>query len=98
MMSRGSRTTAIACIGIGVMTLAGCNASRSVREQSEEVAKNWSYVIRASQVMPVYPLMEDLQPGDVFLVEVPLQDEVSTWNERGYLPLSNHLADRKSVV
>jgi hypothetical protein len=28
--------------------------------------------IRASQVVPVYPLTEDLQPGEVFLVQLPV--------------------------
>jgi len=44
-------------------------ASWERQHQLERVAKDWCLTIRASQVIPVYPLTEDLQPGDVFLVQ-----------------------------
>lgn len=97
-MSRGTTFASLGSTAVAVLALAGCDATASVRDQSEEVAKNWSFLIRASQVMPVYPLTEDLQPGDVFLVEVPSQDEVATWDEQGYLPLSNHLARLRDLT
>jgi hypothetical protein len=53
----------------------------------ERVAKDWCLVIRASQVLPVYPPSEDVEPGDVFLVETSLSDQTSTYEERGFLPL-----------
>lgn len=59
-------------LGMGVMlfALAGCGemAMRQKERQMELVARDWSMTIRASQVVPVYPLNEDIVPGDVFLV------------------------------
>lgn len=73
-----------------LVTLAvGCKATR--QEQLEGVAKDWCLTIRASQVMPVYPLTQDLQPGDVFLVQLPIDEQQSLWKRHGYLPLDNHL-------
>jgi len=62
----------------------GC-ASR--RTQLERVAKDWCETIRASQVIPVYPLTEDLQPGDVFLVLEPIATQADQYEEKGFLPL-----------
>ncbi len=59
--------------------------------QLEAVAKDWALVIRASQVIPVYPLSEDLQPGDVLLVSIPVEDQVALYKEKGFLPLDQHL-------
>ena len=47
--------------------------------------------IRASQVLPVYPLSEDLQPGDVFLVQMPIDKQHVQYQEQGFLPLDNHI-------
>ena len=69
----------------------GC-ASTSKQAQLEAVAKDWSAVIRASQIIPVYPLTEDLQPGDVFLVQVPIDRQQEIYKKEGYLPLDNHIA------
>lgn len=60
-------------------------------EQLEKVAKDWALVIRASQVIPVYPLSEDLQPGDVLLISTPIEDQVALYKEKGFLPLDQHL-------
>jgi len=70
-------------------TLLGCPTTKE--EQLQNVAKDWSLVIRASQVIPVYPLTEDLRPGDIFLVETPLQ-EAEQYKGKGYLRLDQHLA------
>jgi hypothetical protein len=48
-------------------------------------ACDWSMVIRASQIMAVYPLTEDLVPGDVFLVQTPIEVQAVQLNERGKL-------------
>jgi len=39
--------------------------------------------------MPVYPLTEDLFPGDIFLVQTPIDKQHKTWKAKGYLPLDN---------
>ena len=57
----------------------------------ERVAKGWCQTIRASQVIPVYPLTEDLQPGDVFLVTLPIEEQHEEYVEKGFLALDNHL-------
>ena len=38
-------------------------------------------------MIPVYPLTEDLVPGDVFLVQMPLSTQVEIYDKRGFLPL-----------
>lgn len=48
--------------------------------------------IRGSQVIPVYPLTEDIQPGDIFLVQVPIDRQQEIYDDNGFLPLDNHLA------
>lgn len=69
---------------------AGC-ASTSKETQLESVARDWSKVMRASQIIPVYPLTEDLQPGDVFLVQLPIDQQQRIYKAKGYLPLDNHV-------
>src|SRR5262245_4689962 len=66
----------------------GC-ATKLRNKELEAVAKDWSMVIRASQVIPVYPLTEDLQVGDVFLVQVPIDRQQDVYRQRGFLPLDN---------
>jgi hypothetical protein len=61
-------------------------------KQLARVAKDWALTIRASQILPTYPLTEDLQPGDVFVTSTPVGDEVRLFEEKGFLPLDNHLA------
>jgi hypothetical protein len=73
-----------------VCTASSCTSSLR-NEQLENVAKDWALVIRASQVIPVYPLTEDLQPGDVLLVSTPINDQVALYKEKGFLPLDQHL-------
>jgi hypothetical protein len=68
---------------------AACSTSR--RSQLQRVAKDWCETIRASQVIPVYPLTEDLQPGDVFLVRRPIAEQHCEYARRGFLPLDEHL-------
>ncbi len=55
-------------------------------------AKAWCESIRASQLVPVFPLTEDLRPGDVFLVQTPLAEQARIWRERGFLAFDHHVA------
>lgn len=68
----------------------GC-AQRMARTQLAAVAKDWSRLLRASQMIPVYPLTEDLRPGDVFLVETPIQEQAKEYERDGFLRLDQHL-------
>lgn len=77
-----------ALVGLA-LPFAACSATRT--DQVERVAKDWCETIRASQVVPVYPLTQDLQPGDVFLVQVPIEQQQRQYAERGFLPLDQHL-------
>ncbi|MEN6320982.1 MAG: hypothetical protein ABFD82_19780 [Syntrophaceae bacterium] len=61
----------------------------SKQSELEGVAKDWSMTIRASQIIPVYPLTEDLQPGDIFLVQVPIDRQQVIYEKKGFLPLDN---------
>lgn len=47
-------------------------------------------MIRASHIFPVYPLTQDIMPGDIFLVSSDI-DDTSTWEESGFLPLDHHV-------
>jgi hypothetical protein len=73
-------------LGVG----SGCCTSKQC--QLEKVAKDWCMTIRASQVIPVYPLTEDVQPGDIFLVQVPIDKEQTEYDAKGFLPLNNLIA------
>jgi hypothetical protein len=76
-------------IGLTVATiLSGC-CGLSKQTELERVAKDWSMTIRASQIIPVYPLTEDLQPGDIFLVQVPIDRQQEIYAQKGFLPLDN---------
>jgi hypothetical protein len=79
--------------GALILCLLGCRSIDRRRDQQlERVARDWCLTIRASQVLPVYPLTEDLQVGDVFLVSTPLSEEVKNLESDGFLPLDNVIA------
>jgi hypothetical protein len=81
-----------------LVALAASGCARAVSDRElQRVARDWSMVIRASQILPVYPLTEDLQPGDIFLVQVTVDEQARTYRERGFLPLDNliHRLDPK---
>lgn len=83
-------TTALALLAL---CLGGCRSLEQRREdQLARVARDWCLTIRASQVLPVYPLTEDLQVGDVFLVSTPIEEEVHELEKNGFLPLDNVIA------
>ncbi len=69
----------------------GC-ASTQKRRDLESVARDWNDTIRASQVMPVYPPSEDLQPGDLFVVQMPIEQQQKLYEDLGFLPFGNPLA------
>jgi hypothetical protein len=75
---------------LALVASSGC-ASYWKRKELTAVAKDWCLTIRASQVIPVYPLTEDVQPGDVFLVQVPVAQQQDAYKKKGFLPLDNHL-------
>jgi hypothetical protein len=81
---------------VAVLVAVLCLSCRSLEHARENelarVAKDWCLTIRASQVLPVYPLTEDLQVGDLFLVSTPIQDEVHLLEQSGFLPLENVIA------
>jgi hypothetical protein len=70
--------------------IAGC-VSYQKQKELEKVAKDWCLTIRASQVIPVYPLTEDVQPGDVFLVQTPIQKQAKEYEKKGFLPLDQRM-------
>ncbi|SHJ32203.1 hypothetical protein SAMN02745216_01431 [Desulfatibacillum alkenivorans DSM 16219] len=72
-----------------LLLVLGCDLEK---KELEAVAKDWCMTIRASQVMPIYPLSEDVQPGDVFLVKTPISEQVKQWGEKGYIPLDLSIA------
>jgi hypothetical protein len=69
----------------------GCATTGAVSDQLARIAKDWALTIRASQVIPVYPLTEDLQPGDIFLVRTRIEDQIKIYESKGFLPLENLL-------
>lgn len=88
--SMQKRTIALAAL---LLCLAGCKSlDRKRDDQLARVARDWCLTIRASQVLPVYPLTEDLQVGDMFLVSSPLSQEVHDLEADGFLPLDNVIA------
>jgi hypothetical protein len=89
------RSARSALITLAALTLAscltGCISPERKMDELERVAKDWCMVVRASQVIPVYPLTEDLRPGDVFLTQTPIGDERRLYSSKGFLPLDNHI-------
>lgn len=82
----------VAAVVVAMLCLA-CRSTNHAREDElARVAKDWCLTIRASQVLPVYPLTEDLQVGDMFLVSNTLEEEVHILEREGFLPLDNVIA------
>lgn len=86
MIPQGSDRRFVIIIIAFLCIWSGCTTALR-NSETEKVAKDWSLVIRASQVIPVYPLTEDLQPGDVLLVSMPIEEQVKIYKAKGYLPL-----------
>ncbi|HEX7808846.1 MAG TPA: hypothetical protein VF608_08980 [Thermoanaerobaculia bacterium] len=77
---------------VAVLCLACRSLDKKKANELSRVAKDWCLTIRASQVLPAYPLTEDLQVGDIFLVSTPLEEEVKNLEKDGFLPLDNVIA------
>ncbi len=86
----------LVCLG-GAGGLGGCVTTQDKSRELARVAKDWCLSIRASQVMPVYPLTRDLLPGDVFLTTTPIGSEVALFESKGFLPLDAHLVRLSTV-
>lgn len=84
--------SAVLGVMVSLLLSACCLFGADRREQLEGVAKDWCETIRASQVIPIYPLTEDLRPGDVFLVTRAVDDDRDLFEERGFLPLDLNIA------
>lgn len=82
----------ITAVLVAVLCLSCRSLDQERAQQLSRVAKEWCLTIRASQVLPVYPLTEDLQVGDLFLVSIPIEDEVKNLEKSGFLPLENVIA------
>ncbi|MBI4516421.1 MAG: hypothetical protein HY699_11475 [Deltaproteobacteria bacterium] len=61
-------------------------ALKQKERQMERVARDWTMTIRASQVVPVYPLSQDIQVGDVYLVNRTVAAQSKRYRERGFMP------------
>ncbi len=81
------RKARLSLIVAGGMLLGGCAADPT--SELENVARDWALTIRASQIIPVYPLSEDIRPGDVFLVSMPIGEQAEAYEEKGFLPTDN---------
>jgi hypothetical protein len=91
-----SLISSVVALAIVVIVCSGC-ASYRARKHLEGVAKGWCETIRASQVIPVYPLTEDLMPGDVFLVQTTIESQASLYRKRGFLSLDDHRTRLKGI-
>jgi hypothetical protein len=76
-------TLAVALLGAGC-SLFSPKVARN--EQLANVAKDWCMTIRASQVLCVYPLSEDVQVGDIYLVNTSIPDQIAQYEAKGFLP------------
>jgi hypothetical protein len=86
-----NKTLLFTFLPLGCLALfCGCCSSKQC--QLERIAKDWCMTIRASQVIPVYPLTEDIQPGDLFLVQTPIDEEQKIYEKKGFLPLDQLVA------
>ena len=79
------------CLAL-LASLAACEVTpRAKSNELARVAKDWCLTIRASQILPVYPLTQDLLVGDVFLTTTPIGKEIAQFEADGFLPLDLHL-------
>lgn len=62
------------------------STTRSTEAQLAQVTKEWCMTIRASQVLCTYPLTEDLQVGDMYVVSTSIEDQIRQYEDRGFLP------------
>lgn len=96
MSGRGCALVVWVGVAAACVSLGGCGAAERERELAR-VAKDWAQTIRASQVIPVYPLTEDLLPGDVFLVTTSVHKQAAEYRKRGFLSLDMHKARLQEI-
>ena len=80
----------VATLAFALLMVVGCTNQEEFQQLSH-VAKGWCLTIRASQVIPIYPLSEDIQVGDLYIVQKPLEDEVYEYEKSGFLPLGENI-------
>jgi len=87
-MLHGSRILLGSVLLTGLLFSVGCgnHAFKQKERQMQLVARDWAMTIRASQVVPVYPLTQDIQPGDVFLVNQTVAEQSKRFRDRGFMP------------
>jgi hypothetical protein len=76
-------------VGLLALALSGCSLFHTTKAKTTElanVAKDWCLSIRASQVLCVYPLSEDVQVGDIYLVNTSIENQVKQYQANGFLP------------
>ena len=76
------------CLVALVFVIGGCSG----RSHVEQVARDWCLTLRASQIIPIYPMSEDVQPGDIFIVDVPTGRQHELYEGKGFMPLDQHIA------
>jgi len=82
------------------LLLTGCtlfSPKKATTQQLENVAKEWCLTMRASQVLCVYPLSEDVQVGDVYLVNTSIANQVKQYTQNGFLPFDMLLTRMQPV-
>lgn len=84
------KSTLILVLTMAGLWVGGCAEYRK-EQQLNAVARDWAMTIRASQIIPVYPLREDLEVGDVFLVRTPIERQQDEYRKKGFLPLDQQL-------
>jgi hypothetical protein len=67
-----------------ILLFVGCAGT-----QYEKVARDWCTAIRANQMIPVYPLNQDVRPGDVYLVQSTIGQQAKEYKEKGFLSLDD---------
>jgi len=82
-----SRAAAASGLLLTLVAVAGGCAGDLRQSAVEATTRDWFATLRAAQVLPVYPLTEDLEPGDVFLVTLPIQRQHEVYERDGYVPL-----------
>lgn len=81
-------TTLKALLAVTSLTLlAGCYT----RHELTAINKDWNKLIRASHIYPIYPLTQDIQPGDMFLTDTGIED-TGVWDKAGYVRFDHHVA------
>lgn len=89
-------------LAVAATLTSGCHLFRTAEQEQqrelEMVARRWCMTMRASQIIPIYPLNEDVVPGDVFVVETPAQRQAKDYAKRGYLDLEHLMVRLNSLA